>query len=142
MWALLAHNDRLADLEEEDPRFADCPSFCSRPEADMKRGCPDCPVQMMFAETEEEVAEEFANIAERRGFERSHRWPYSFRQLNADVDLISSLDAAQGGSGSNPKWTVRQKILVSHLRALRSLHNRIETKRRIREARERAGLQN
>lgn len=128
-WALIAHNERLAKLEEEDPRFADCPSFCSRPEQDMKRGCPDCPVTMLAGELEEEVEEEFQTIAERRGFGFGHVWKWSFRKLRADVDTIAALEAAHGDAGTNPRWTIRERILVSHLRALRSLHRRLEAKR-------------
>jgi hypothetical protein len=102
----------------------------------MSAGCPECPVQIMFAEVTEEAAEAFAEIAERRDWP-SLRW--GFRQLNADVDVISALDAAQGGSGTNPKWTIQQRTLVSHLRALRSLYYRIETKRRLAEAKAAAG---
>jgi hypothetical protein len=104
----------------------------------MSRGCPDCPVQLMAGELEEEVAEEFANIAERRGFDRSHAWRFSFRSLRADVDTIAALDASQGGKGNNPKWTIQQRTLVSHLRALRSLHSRIESRRRLEELKRRA----
>lgn len=87
----------------------------------------------MFGELEEEVAEEFEAIRARRGFDPGHVFKWSFRQLNADVEIISSLDAAQGGEGTNPKWTVQQRTLVSHLRALRGLWRRLEAKRRLEE---------
>lgn len=92
----------------------------------------------MFGELEEEAAEEFANVAERNGFERSHAWRWSFRTLKSDVDTIASLEAAHP-EGVNPLWTVQQRTLVSHLRALRSLFRRLEAKKRLDELKEHAG---
>lgn len=92
----------------------------------------------MFGELEEEAREEFETIAERNGFERSHKWRWSFRSLKADVDTIATLDAGTP-EGANSRWTVRQRTLVSHLRALRSLFRRIEAKRRIDEIKAGAG---
>lgn len=82
----------------------------------------------MAVELEDEVREEFDQIAERNGFERGHAWRWSYRTLKAAVDLTSSLDAAHP-EGVNPRWTVQQRLLVSHLRALRSLFRRLEAKK-------------
>lgn len=119
-WKLICHNHGLDKLAEDDPRFADCPLYCSQPFADRPRGCPDCTVTQMARELDEELDEEFQLAAERMGHNAGHKFPWSHKRIRADLAAVSSLDAVIGGSGISPSWTVRQRLLVGILREERA----------------------
>lgn len=90
--------------------------FCDRPEADPKRGCPDCLVTTLVGELKEDCEIAFADLAENRDRKKNHSWPWTFSKLQQDVSIVSNIDASVNGEGYNGEWTVRMKTLVSILR--------------------------
>jgi hypothetical protein len=116
-WKLTVHNDALCEL---DGSYDACPTNCTRPERDQKRGCPECAVSQMYEQTVEEVGEELEKLARDRGYPDGHKWKWSLDKLMQDVGTISSIDASVDGSGYRGEWPVNVKSMVMILREERA----------------------
>jgi hypothetical protein len=90
-------------------------------EADMKRGCPDCHVTILYNDFKSDLANEFAKLAERKGLAEDgygcdYVWPWSLNQLLKTVNGIASIDSRKNHKGADLRWTVPQRHLVMILR--------------------------
>lgn len=134
-WKLICHNENIVNL---GAAYEGCPIACRRPEADMRRGCPDCAVTELYEQFLEELTEELANVAEKKdycepGKGQDYKWAWSREKLISDVSAISGFDARLDGKGFDPKWTTPIKTLVQILRDERRVQDRIRDEERERE---------
>lgn len=112
-WKLTVHNDALADL---DSSYDGCPTACTRPEADMRRGCPDCEVNVLWNELLADIDEELDAFRKRKEMRRDAKLKWSVNKLISDVGVAGSMDARVNGEGYDENWTTPQRRLVSILR--------------------------
>jgi hypothetical protein len=82
----------------------------------------------MYRELEEEFDEEALELAHRQGKPSGFVWPWSFKTLRGHVSVISATDSAHS-EGTSPRWTVRDRILVTQLRNLNALFHRQQMKK-------------
>lgn len=103
-----------------DPSYDGCPTSCTRPERDQRRGCPDCEVTRLYEECLEDLRAAMADAAEEKGLPRWYRWPWTLQKILQDVGAVGAMDARVNGEGYDGGWTVPQRRLVSILREERA----------------------
>lgn len=79
----------------------------------------------------DEIGDLVGDLAEKKGFERNHRFKWSVDRLLEDVATVSSINAATP-EGYPLRWNSRQKVLVSIYRRERM---RLEASKRKERAR-------
>jgi hypothetical protein len=90
------------------PGYANCPTDCTRRDADMANNCPKCEYQHRWKLFEKECEAEIAKKSP--GPAADAEWPMSLvlRYLNEVADA----DSAYGGKRIKPTWTVLMSQLV------------------------------
>jgi hypothetical protein len=109
------------EIAELGPGYYDCPSNCTRPNADMRRGCPTCEYTIREILFKEDAR---AHILEGLpDFKYLRQWP--LEALYADVAHIASV-SAEAGKGYRRSWTVLTRRLVDIYRDEASRYRRAE----------------
>lgn len=90
------------------PGYYNCPSDCTRKQADMRNGCPTCEYMIQWngfkAECEKEIAKNSP------GPQADIDWPVSL--ILHYLNDVSTFDTQVRGKGYNPNWTVTTLALI------------------------------